>query len=241
MSGAKSFPFLMESMDSTIVRDNERYHRRFARLLLHNLLDRPLPIIFILLLDDLAHLVSRRDLQVDDNFPLLVSGVSSEPHQIGLQFRSNNSTFALPLIGPPMFSPDGDLITGGPDHLPLFPLLLVGYQSSLGEDVVQEDVHHKVMAGVDLTTHLPTAASNMLGVEMKSCVSAPTPGLSLLFGDELSPLPDTQEVLLYLPDELHRLCGAVQGIPRFPEQPRVDQTSTGDDLFRNCEDFVFSN
>ena len=40
--------------------------------------------------------------------------------------------------------------------------LLVGDQSSLFEDVVQEDIHDDVVAGVDLTAHSLAAAHNML-------------------------------------------------------------------------------
>ena len=56
-----------------------------------------------------------------------------------------------------MFGSDRDLVVVRLDHLPIFPLLLVGDQSSLFEDVVQEDVHD-VVAGAYFSKN-PLAAA----------------------------------------------------------------------------------
>ena len=64
-----------------------------------------------------------------------------------------------------MLGPDGDLVVGGPHCLPLIPLLLVGVQSSLDEDVLQEDVHDDVVACVYLTVHLPAATYDVFSIQ----------------------------------------------------------------------------
>ena len=50
-------------------------------------------------------------------------------------------------------------------HLPVLPLLLVGDESSLDEDVVREDVHDGIIAGVDIGAHFLAAADDMVGSE----------------------------------------------------------------------------
>ena len=64
-----------------------------------------------------------------------------------------------------MFRSDGYLVVWRSHHLPLVPALLVANKSSLNEDVVQENVHDIVMAGVDLAAHLPAAAEEVLCIE----------------------------------------------------------------------------
>ena len=65
-----------------------------------------------------------------------------------------------------MLGPDGDLVSRRSHRLPLSPLLLVGNQSSLLEDVVEENVHDCVVSGVDLTAHLLAVADDLPGVEV---------------------------------------------------------------------------
>ena len=60
-----------------------------------------------------------------------------------------------------MLRADGDFICWCLHRLPIFPLLLVGDQSSLDEDVVQEDLDDGVVAGADLPAHLLTAADDV--------------------------------------------------------------------------------
>ena len=78
-----------------------------------------------------------------------------------------------------MFGSDGDLVCSGARRLPFFPLLLVGDQSSLDEDVVQEDVDHNVVPGVDLSGDFLAATYDVLGIESRPCFAAPTRRLSL--------------------------------------------------------------
>ena len=53
-----------------------------------------------------------------------------------------------------MFCSNGDLIIGRSRRFHVLPPLFVGGQSSLDEDVVQEDVDHDVVPSVDLTSRL---------------------------------------------------------------------------------------
>ena len=85
----------------------------------------------------------------------------------------------------------------------------MGDQSSLDEDVVEEDVHDNVVPGIDLRTYPLTAADDVLCIEGRPGLAAPAHCLRSLLCDHLSPLPDTEEVLLDLPDDLHRLWGTV--------------------------------
>ena len=54
------------------------------------------------------------------------------------------------LIGHPVLGPGGDPVIRILHQLSIVPLLLVDNQSSLGEDVVDDDVHDNVMPCVDL-------------------------------------------------------------------------------------------
>ena len=73
-----------------------------------------------------------------------------------------------------MFGANGDLVGFRPNHLPFFPLLFVGDESSLFEDVVEGDVDNDVVAGVDVADHLHTATGDVLRVQQcSSCFAAP--------------------------------------------------------------------
>ena len=100
--------------------------------------------------------------------------VSPEPHEVGLQPRSCNSPFVLPLVGQRVFCSDGDLITGRPHRLAVLPPLLVGDQSSLFEGVVEEDVDDSVMAGIDLTAD---SGSNLRCASSSARASLAAPAL----------------------------------------------------------------
>ena len=50
----------------------------------------------------------------------------------------------------------------------------MGDQSSLDEDVVQENVHNNIVSGVNFTAHLPAATYNVLGIQSLSRLAAPT-------------------------------------------------------------------
>ena len=67
------------------------------------------------------------------------------------QLRPGDLSFLLQPVGPPLFSPDGDLISCCRHCLPVIPLLLVGNQPSLLEDVVEEDVDQDVVPCIDLS------------------------------------------------------------------------------------------
>ena len=89
-----------------------------------------------------------------------------------------------------------DLIFWSPHHLPILPPLLVGDQPSLLEDVVQEGVYDHVVPGVDFPSHLFAAADDVLRIERKSSLAAPTLRFGFLLRDEfVPPLPDAEEVL----------------------------------------------
>ena len=72
-----------------------------------------------------------------------------------------------------MLCPDRDFVSGSPHHLPVLPLLLVSDQSSLDEDVVEEDVQNDVMPGDDFTTNISAVADDVLGIEHHSSYAAP--------------------------------------------------------------------
>ena len=96
------------------------------------------------------------------------------------------------------FSPDGDFVDGIPHHLPVLPPLLVGNQSSLNQNVVEDDFEDVVVSGVDLSTRLSPAADDAIGFERQPGLAAQASFLSLLCG-QLLPLPDTGDVLVDLP------------------------------------------
>ena len=123
----------------------------------------PLPELVVLLFEGLAHLVSRRYLHINDNLRPVVIGVPSKLHEVRLQPCTRNTPPALPLVGPLVLGSD-DLITGRSGRLPVFPLLLVGDQPSLFEDVVQEVVHDDVVPGIDFNAHLPAPTYDVLRV-----------------------------------------------------------------------------
>ena len=72
-----------------------------------------------------------------------------------------------------MLSPDGDLVIHAPNHLAVRSLLLVGDQSSLFEDLVEEDVDNNIVPGVDLSRYLSAAAHDMSRIERQPCFAAP--------------------------------------------------------------------
>ena len=79
-----------------------------------------------------------------------------------------------------MLGSDGDLVTGRSDRLPVLPLPFVGDQPSLFEDIVEEDFHDGIMAGVDLTADPLAAADDVLCIESRSCFHAHALRLRLL-------------------------------------------------------------
>ena len=99
----------------------------------------------------------------------LVSGVSSEPQEVGLQPRSYDSAPFFPLFGPLVLGPDGDLVPGCSHCLHVFPLLFIGDESSPDEGVVQEDVQD-IVPGLDIWAHRLQVAYDMLGVEWSPSV-----------------------------------------------------------------------
>ena len=80
-----------------------------------------------------------------------------------------------------MLGSDGDLVAGRSDRLPVFPLLLVGDQSSLHQNVVEEDIHDNVVPGVDLSGDFPAAADDVLGIELEPSSAAPALVSTLFF------------------------------------------------------------
>ena len=123
-----------------------------------------------------------------------------------------------------MLGSDGDLVCRGPHHFALLPFLFAGHQSPLNQNIIQKVVHHDVVTGVDLSTYFSAVAYDMLRVERKSSLAAPTFRLRSLLGDEIFSPPDTEEVLLDLPDNLHDLRSAVQGPPRSLVEDCVNHT-----------------
>ena len=63
-----------------------------------------------------------------------------------------------------MLHSDGDLIIGRLHNLPLIPLLLVGDELPLFDDIVQEDIDDYIVPGVDFGAYFP-AAYDVLGVQ----------------------------------------------------------------------------
>ena len=110
-----------------------------------------------------------------------------------------------------MLSTDRNLIIRTPHGFPIAPLLLMVNQSSLAEDVVEENVHHHIMACVDLTAYLSAATDDVLRRQLSPGLAAETCRLRLFLRYQLLPLPHAEEALLNLPNYLHRLGGAVQG------------------------------
>ena len=64
-----------------------------------------------------------------------------------------------------MLRADGDLVASRSDRFPVIPLLLVGDQSSLDENVAEEDIADVVVPGVDLSAHFLVTAHDVFGVE----------------------------------------------------------------------------
>ena len=108
-----------------------------------------------------------------------------------------------------MLGPDSDLVRSGAHHLPVFPTLFMGNQSSLDEYIVEEDVHDDVVASIDFSNFSATTR-NVLGNQRQPRLAAPALCLSLFLCDELSPLSNAEDVLLDLPYDFHRLRGTVQ-------------------------------
>ena len=106
-----------------------------------------------------------------------------------------------------MLGPDGDLILCCLNRFSVLPSLLMIYQSSLLENVVEKDVQDDVMPGIDLTAHSLAAAHGVLRVERKPSLAAPTSCLSLLFGNHFFPLSNKKEVLLNLTYHFQGLGG----------------------------------
>ena len=137
-----------------------------------------------------------------------------------------------------MLGHNSDFVLRGSHGLSIIPLLLVGDQSSLDEDVVEEDVDDDVVAGVDLTTHPLAVADDVLGIESRPCFAAPTDRLSLFLCGQFFPFPNAEEILLYLPDHLQCLWREFESPPCSLEYVRVNRSLVRDDLFRNWEDLV---
>ena len=77
-----------------------------------------------------------------------------------------------------MLGPNCDFVPGRLDHLPLFPFLFVGDQSSLNEAVVEEVVHDIVVPVIDLSGDPLAAAYDVLAIQNRSCLALPTLQLS---------------------------------------------------------------
>ena len=85
-------------------------------------------------------------------------------------------------------------------------------QSSLDEDVVQDDVDDDVMAGTNLSGNILAAVDGVLGIEREPSISAPASRLRRLLGNELLPLHNAEEVFQNIPYDLH--CLGLQLIVR---------------------------
>ena len=72
----------------------------------------------------------------------------------------------------------------------------------------------------------------MLRVERKPGLASPTHSLGFLLCDHFPPLSDAEEVLLYLPDHLQGLGGAVECAPRLLEEAHLNRTLGSDDLLQ---------
>ena len=92
-----------------------------------------------------------------------------------------------------MFGTDCDLVPGRSYHFSIFPFLFVGDQSSLDEDVVEQNVDHDVVSCVYPAAHFLAATDYVLSVECEPCIAAKALCLCLLC-DRLLPLLDAEEV-----------------------------------------------
>ena len=120
----------------------------------------------------------------------------------GFSFAHVTPTFLFPLIRPPVLCADGDIISGRAHHLPVLPSLFVGDQSPLNKDVVQEDIDDDVVAAVDFSCDSLATTDDMLRIYEKPGSAAEALRIHLLLGDEFFSLPDAEEVLLDLPNDL---------------------------------------
>ena len=68
-----------------------------------------------------------------------------------------------------MLSPDGDLVRGRQNHLPVLQPPFMLNQPSLEEDVVREDVDHNVVTGVYLRARISAAADDVLCIQLSTC------------------------------------------------------------------------
>ena len=180
--------------------DDEGHHHRLDHLILHRLFCCPHSVLVALLLKRLVHVVSRSDLQVDNRLSPVASRVASKPRQVELPFRSCDPTFVLPLTRPQVFGPDRDFVSGSHHHLPLYPLLRIGDKSSLGVDVLQEDVPSDVVASVVLSRYFLATADNVFRIK--------------LFNVLLH-----QHFVGFLPYQLFQSSVTENGSLRFPESP----------------------
>ena len=80
----------------------------------------------------------------------------------------------------------------------------------MDEDVVEADVYHNTMPGVDISAHFPAAAHDVLGIQGQPILAAPTLRFGPLLGNQLPSLADAKEILLDFPDDFQRPQGAVE-------------------------------
>ena len=110
------------------------------------------------------------------------SGLSLAPATRPLPFHSSDSGCSVPTV------------ISSRAVLTVFPLLLVGDQSSPNKDVVEEDVYDDVVAGVDLTTHPLAATDDVLCIQLRPGSAAEVRRLSLLL-DDISFIFPTQRII----------------------------------------------
>ena len=80
-----------------------------------------------------------------------------------------------------MLSSDGDLVSWGPHHPPIFPLLFEGDQSSLKDGIVHEGIDHNELAVVDLNTGPLAATDDVPRVQLRHGSAAGTCRLNPFF------------------------------------------------------------
>ena len=88
------------------------------------------------------------------------------------------------------------------------------------------------MTGFDFTAHLPEETDDVLYVQLSPASAAPALHFRFLLRDEFFPLPDTVEVLLNSPYDLHGLWGAVERHPSLLDDACFNRVLVLNDFFQ---------
>ena len=105
----------------------------------------------------------------------------------------------------------------------------MGDDSSLIEDVVQEDIDDRVVAAVDLSCYSLASTYDVLSIQWQPRLASPACGFGLFLCNELFPLPHAEEVLLDFSNHFHRPWRAIQSLPCLLEELDFNRPLVFDD------------